>query len=228
MLSNLRRRITYANVIATMALFVALGGTSVAAVSLKKNSVGPKQIKAGAVKNGELAKGAVTSAKVKDKSLSRRDFKPGQIFDGGRGAQGPRGAQGLQGPAGPTFASVAGGASTLMPKPTPDIQELGPTHTFTTPTAGRLLVFATNKGVSLSCPGDALGVIFLTLDGVPVLTTRKNANGSTTSYASFGVSPRVAAGSHTVRLAADCPVAGSGRGSGHHPDGDVGAVLLGS
>ena len=41
-------KLSYSNVIATIALFVALGGVAVAA-GLPKNSVGPKQFKSGAV-----------------------------------------------------------------------------------------------------------------------------------------------------------------------------------
>ncbi len=42
-------RLTYANVIATLALFISLGGASYAAVSLRPNSVGSRQIQNGAV-----------------------------------------------------------------------------------------------------------------------------------------------------------------------------------
>jgi hypothetical protein len=42
-------RLTYANVVATLALFIALGGASYAAVVLPANSVGPRQLQAGAV-----------------------------------------------------------------------------------------------------------------------------------------------------------------------------------
>ena len=45
----LRDKLTYANVIATVALFVALGGSSYAALTLPQNSVDAKQIKRGAV-----------------------------------------------------------------------------------------------------------------------------------------------------------------------------------
>ena len=44
MLTKLRGRVTYANVVATFALFIALGGTSVAAIQLGKNSVKANQI----------------------------------------------------------------------------------------------------------------------------------------------------------------------------------------
>ncbi len=57
--------LTYSNVVATIALVLALGGGSFAvAAALKKDSVGTKQIQAKAVKNKELANGAVTSKKL--------------------------------------------------------------------------------------------------------------------------------------------------------------------
>ena len=63
MISSLRKRLNYSNIIATMALFIALGGAAVAA-GLPKNSVGPKQLKRGAVKTKALARNAVTSGKI--------------------------------------------------------------------------------------------------------------------------------------------------------------------
>jgi hypothetical protein len=86
----LRHRPSPALVIACIALGVALGGTSYAAVTLPKNSVGTKQLK----------KNAVNSAKVKDRSLLRKDFKAGQIPAGPQGPAGPTGPQGPQGVAG--------------------------------------------------------------------------------------------------------------------------------
>ena len=80
-----------ANVVAFLALFVALGGISWAAVKLPKNSVGAAQIK----------KNAVTSAKVKDRTLLAKDFKAGQLPAGAAGAKGQQGPQGIPGPAGP-------------------------------------------------------------------------------------------------------------------------------
>lgn len=74
-----------AMVVACIALFVAAGGTSYAAVKLPKNSVGSTQLKSN----------AVTSAKVKNGALRRNDFAANQL------PAGPQGPQGLQGPAGP-------------------------------------------------------------------------------------------------------------------------------
>jgi hypothetical protein len=57
-------RLTYANVTATLALFIALGGSGYAATQLARNSVGTAQLK----------NGAVTSAKVRDHSLTAADI----------------------------------------------------------------------------------------------------------------------------------------------------------
>ena len=78
-----RERLSYANVIATIALFVALGGgayaakvakNSVGASQIKKNAVGASEIKANAVGASEVAAGAVGSAEVVDGSLVGADI----------------------------------------------------------------------------------------------------------------------------------------------------------
>lgn len=59
-----RPKLTYANLMATVAVFIALGGASYAALKVPKNSVGTKQLK----------KNAVNGSKVKDHSLTGRDI----------------------------------------------------------------------------------------------------------------------------------------------------------
>jgi hypothetical protein len=62
-------RLTYANVMATIAVFIALGGAGYAATRLPKNSVGTKQIKNGAVTGAKISLstiGTVPSAKSAD------------------------------------------------------------------------------------------------------------------------------------------------------------------
>jgi hypothetical protein len=86
-MKRIRSRVTSAHVIAMLALFVAMGGTGYAALSLPKNSVGSKQIK----------KNAVTSTKVKNGSLKAGDFKAGQLPAGPAGPVGPAGRNGTNG-----------------------------------------------------------------------------------------------------------------------------------
>lgn len=63
-MQKIRARLTVANVVACMALFVALGGVSYAAVKLPRNSVGARQLKNGAVTGAKLKAKAVTGAKL--------------------------------------------------------------------------------------------------------------------------------------------------------------------
>jgi hypothetical protein len=98
--ARLASRLTYANVVASLALFVALGGGAYAAVTLPNNSVGSRQIKNAAVTHADLAKNAVTGANVKDGSLLSADFKTGQLPAGPPGPKGDGGAPGLPGAAG--------------------------------------------------------------------------------------------------------------------------------
>lgn len=58
-------RLSYANVVSTLCLFLLLGGGALAAAKLAKNSVGPRQLKAGAVHTAKIANEAVTAAKIK-------------------------------------------------------------------------------------------------------------------------------------------------------------------
>jgi hypothetical protein len=74
MLGGIRQRLTFANVMSTIAVFCALGGGAYAAVALPKNSVGSKQIKKNAVTNAKIGNNAVTGAKVKNGSLTGSDI----------------------------------------------------------------------------------------------------------------------------------------------------------
>ena len=95
-----------AMVVACIALLVALGGTSVAAVTaLAPNSVGTAQLRSNAVTaakirnnnvtGADIAPNAVTSADVRNGSLSRDDFASNSIPAGPAGPAGPTGPSGL-------------------------------------------------------------------------------------------------------------------------------------
>lgn len=65
-------RLSYANVVSTLALVLAVGGGATAiALSLPKNSVHSKQIAKEAVKASDIAKDAVTGDKVKESTLGK-------------------------------------------------------------------------------------------------------------------------------------------------------------
>jgi hypothetical protein len=98
-LNRLRARLTYANVTATLALFIALGGTSYAAASLARNSVGSAQIRANAVASSEIRSRAVGSSEIRDRAIALRDIAP-SARTSLRGATGPAGPAGSTGPAG--------------------------------------------------------------------------------------------------------------------------------
>jgi len=95
--------------VALLALFVALGGSSYAVITLSKNSVASKHIKNGQVKGKDIGKNAVTSRKVKDFSLLAQDFRADQLPAGPKGQQGPQGPKGDQGVAGTDGAPGAPG-----------------------------------------------------------------------------------------------------------------------
>jgi hypothetical protein len=86
-MTRLRRHLSYANVMATLALAVALGGTSYAAFSLPRDSVGHRQLQSGAVRSREVKNGSLGAIDLS--AATRRSL---------------HGKQGIQGPVGPAGA----------------------------------------------------------------------------------------------------------------------------
>jgi hypothetical protein len=78
----------------TIAVFVVLGGTSYAALTLPRNSVGQRQIKSGSVGSSEIARGAVRSRAVRNGAIERRDLSAAAI-DSLMGRVGPQGPPGV-------------------------------------------------------------------------------------------------------------------------------------
>jgi hypothetical protein len=99
------------NVVAYVALFAALGGTSYAAVNLKPGSVTSAAIARGAVTHSKLAAGSVTEGNLVKHSLSAAVFKAGALKPFAN-ANGPAGPGGTSGPTGP--AGADGNASIVM------------------------------------------------------------------------------------------------------------------
>jgi hypothetical protein len=200
------------NLVAYIALFAALGGTSYAAIKLPKNSVGSRQIKRHAVTPSKLS----TAAK--------------RSITGARGPVGPAGPQGVQGPAGPTGASGPAGPAgrdgapgaetqTILarvgqtsdgdPSPSPDVTVVQLTRVF--PVAGRYRLELPRYGIGGSCTSPCQWSTGSYLDGQPVANTRHD-----TSYPFTGsIDPcglaisddrtdetiLVPAGTHTLKVA---------------------------
>src|SRR3954447_12903734 len=89
MVTKIRKQLSYANVMATLAVFMVLGGGAYAATKLPKNSV--------------------TTIQVKDRSLLGKDFKSGQLPKGQKGATGDAGLPGAKGAPGAPGANGANG-----------------------------------------------------------------------------------------------------------------------
>src|SRR5436305_14706828 len=84
---SIRARLSFSNLVSLLALFIALGGASWAAVTLPSHSVGTRQ----------LQHDAVTSPKVRNHSLLAEDFKNGELPAGRPGPTGPAGTAGAKG-----------------------------------------------------------------------------------------------------------------------------------
>jgi hypothetical protein len=85
------------NIVGYCALFVALGGSSYAAVQLAPGSVHTRALANHAVTNAKLGRNSVTSASILNSSLTPNDFKSGTFIQGLKGDAGAPGSQGLAG-----------------------------------------------------------------------------------------------------------------------------------
>jgi hypothetical protein len=151
---NMRPRLTYANVVATLAHVLAIGGGTVyAAIHLGKDSVRSKNIAAGAVKSSDLGKNAVTGPKVKNGTIATDDLTAGVIAK-------------LQADvSGSATAGPAGGVNTNTTSPLP----LSGKTTFT-PRAGDVSAVAAEARFSIATTDPAEScrpAVFLLLNDQP-------------------------------------------------------------
>ena len=191
-------------VVASIALLVALAGTSVAAVnSLPFNSVGTLQLKGN----------AVISAKVRNRSLLAVDFAQGQLPRGPQGPQGPSGASGVAPPG--YIAQVLSQSSNASSSTTSTsyVDLPNSTQSLTVPTGqtARLYVFFTAESACYGPVSVQTCGVRVTVDGnelQPVsgsFAFASNEAGTATSnykasHAVARVSDTLAVGSHTVKV----------------------------
>jgi hypothetical protein len=83
---QIRKRLTYANVMSSIAVFLVLGGATALAAGLAKNSVGSKQLKKNAVTTKKIKNNAVTTAKIKNAAVTGSKLAAGAVGGSAIGA----------------------------------------------------------------------------------------------------------------------------------------------
>jgi hypothetical protein len=121
-LETIRNYATYSNVVASLALFTAIGGTSYAAIVPPRDSVGDRQIKSRAVGADELRRGAVGSRALRNGAVDSRDLSKAakESLAGAPGPEGPPGPAAITLRAasnafGGLIAGNATGSETVLP-----------------------------------------------------------------------------------------------------------------
>jgi hypothetical protein len=185
---RLRSCLAYSNVMATIAVFLAMGGVTYA-VSVPRNSVGTSQLRQKAVTAQKVKNGSVSSTKVKNFSLRAQDFRHGEL---------------------PTLTAVRADDTDPAAQPARTLK----TGRITTSRPGRIWVFGTLRETFLTCTatGQCSSTWGIYLDGRPVpnsgvrLETVAGESDGYAFYALYGISTKVPAGRHVVTLGrADSP-----------------------
>jgi Collagen triple helix repeat (20 copies) len=100
-MQSVRKRITYANVMSTLAVFLVLAGGTALAAGLGKESVGARQLKKEAVTSTKISAAAKNELKGATGPAGPKGDK------GDRGERGEKGEKGLQGNTGEPGSAVA-------------------------------------------------------------------------------------------------------------------------
>ena len=114
-MTKLRKRLTYANVMSSIAVFVVLGGAT--AVAAKK--IGSNELKSNSVTTAKLKKNAVTAAKIKKDAVTKAKIKDGAV-DGSKIADGAVIGADINAPSTPfsqIVAKVRGGSAPSVEGP---------------------------------------------------------------------------------------------------------------
>ncbi len=78
-MATIRKHLSYANAMATLAVFISLGGGAIAALRIPANSVGTRQLQRNAVTGVKVKPGSLTGANIKPGSLTGANIKPGSL-----------------------------------------------------------------------------------------------------------------------------------------------------
>jgi hypothetical protein len=154
--------LTYANVVSSLCLFLVLAGGSAFA--------------AAQITGAQIASNAITSAKVKNGSLLKVDFKPGQLPRGPVGPRGPAGANGVNGVNG---ANGANGTAKAYAMFDATAQQVVPQRTF------NMTITRANVGIyCIDAPGlnpttsTILATAAFPTTGIPLIFAQARTNGN--------------------------------------------------
>ncbi len=75
MIGKLQDKLTFANVMSCVAVFIALSGTAYAAFRVPPNSVGSRQLKAKAVTGGKIANATISGGKIAEETITGQNIK---------------------------------------------------------------------------------------------------------------------------------------------------------
>ena len=114
-IGQLRNRVSCASVVASIALFVALGGSAAAVTAIPRDSVGSPQIRTDAVRSPEIAKDAVRSPEIAADAVRSSEIRDGGILLGDISTSARNALHGAQGPAGPAGVAEVRVASNGSP-----------------------------------------------------------------------------------------------------------------
>jgi hypothetical protein len=78
-LKRFSQRLSFANVTSALALFIALGGTSYAAIELPSNSVGREQIRTGGVGQSEVGARTIGKSEIRRSGVGRSEIATGGV-----------------------------------------------------------------------------------------------------------------------------------------------------
>jgi hypothetical protein len=202
---------------ATIAVFIALGGTSYAVAT---GSIDSREIKNNSVRGKDIRNNEVRSRDVRNGTLLSKDFKVGELPPGPRGATGAQGPIGSRGATGPADAVITGD--------TPPSGNFSGTFNFIfPPRSGRLFLYASTE-LDVECTTGAPQV-GLYLDNTPVPgSLRDFSTAGPWDVQLFGVtSNRIAAGRHGLAMAGSCSDGTQVTSFASLSNRSIGAIVLG-
>ena len=196
-------KLSYANVTSTLALILALGGTSAYAVTklpdnsvgefqlrsgaitakkIRKNAVTAPKIKAAAVKQGKIANGAITAQKMAQGSVANSSLQEGAVTNSKLGPEAVTGDKALES----TFSKVPSASRSDSAA----FADSSNPEAFAFVSKEATLDQNLSKGIASVKDGTLAGIYCLTASGFnprgAQVTLRYATNGSATAYAVIG------------------------------------------